>query len=526
MSSESQNEMVHLLAQNVKKKITDEINSAGIFSVSADTIPDTSNQDKLVVAGRFVDSACLPHERVIEIKESVGKSGAGTAKDIIKYLKDNEIDVDMLSFQTYDFTASMSGRLNGAQKILQDMLERPVPYIPCQGHRSNTFNEHCCKESAIITSMYNVLEDIYVFFRQSTKRNKAIENATQGIENVLNFRNLSKTRWVYCSESIDAVWRNYEQIPKAIDEVVTADGVEPKVKAKGNGIKTKLLSFDFLFGLMFVRLIMKKTKVLTKQLQEEELNILDALLLIDATMENLKNVRGEDRAMDTELDAIVEFGNNMGIDSIAQYQLHHRPRRLPRRIDDHPEASTQLLFKEFYRKEMCGVLDSLITKYMDNVKVCLDQIKPLADGLQPPLQKPNDEKVKAMCCLFPPACRIEPQVLMSELEIFSTTISRKQPSSVQEATKYAHEYIRIFPTVCKTYRLLLTAPVSVAKDERTFSKLKIVKNCLRSTMKDKRLNELIILACEKDLTDSIDLNVVLDTWARVKMRKLPIKPTR
>ena len=105
MSSESQNEMVHLLAQEVKKKIKEEINSAGIFSVSADTTPDTSNQDKLVVAGRYVDSAGLPRERVIEMKESVDKSGAGTAKDIIKSLKDNEIELDMLSFQTYDFTA-------------------------------------------------------------------------------------------------------------------------------------------------------------------------------------------------------------------------------------------------------------------------------------------------------------------------------------------------------------------------------------------------------------------------------------
>jgi hypothetical protein len=88
----------------------------------------------------------------------------------------------MLSFQTYDFTASMSGRLNGAQEVLQDMLERPVPYIPCQGHRSNTFIEHCYNQSAIVKSMHEGLEDVYVFFSKSTKRNKVIENATRDIE--------------------------------------------------------------------------------------------------------------------------------------------------------------------------------------------------------------------------------------------------------------------------------------------------------------------------------------------------------
>ena len=57
---------------------------------------------------------------------------------------------------------------------------------------------------------------------------------------------------------------------------------------------------------------------------------------------------------------------------------------------------------------------------MNNTKACIDQIKPLADCLQPSLQKPKLETVKAMCCLFPPVCRLEPQVLISELEVFTT----------------------------------------------------------------------------------------------------------
>lgn len=99
-----------------------------------------------------------------------------------------------------------------------------------------------------------------------------------------------------------------------------------KVKAKGNGIKKKVLSFDFLFALMFIRLIMRKTKILTEQLQDEELNILDALKSIDTTLENLREIRRDETATNAELDAIVQFENKMGIDSMAQYQGHHRPR--------------------------------------------------------------------------------------------------------------------------------------------------------------------------------------------------------
>ena len=83
--------------------------------------------------------------------------------------------------------------------------------------------------------------------------------------------------------------------------------------------------------------------------------------------------------------------------------------------------------------------------------------------------------------------------------------SEKNPDSVQSAAEFSHEHQLVFPSVSKACKLLLIAPVSVAKDERTFSKLKIVKNCLRSTMKDERLKDLIVLACEKDLADTIEL---------------------
>ena len=76
------------------------------------------------------------------------------------------------------------------------------------------------------------------------------------------------------------------------------------------------------------------------------------------------------------------------------------------------------------------------------------------------------------------------------------------------------------PGVYKSYKLLLTAPVTVATNERTFSKMKIIKNFLRSTMSGERLDDLIVLATEKDISDKIDLNMASKAWATKKNRKL------
>ena len=65
--------------------------------------------------------------------------------------------------------------------------------IPHQGHRSNTSNEHCCKQSSILTSMYEVLQEICAL-QQKYKEDKIIEESCKDIENNSKFRNLLRKR--------------------------------------------------------------------------------------------------------------------------------------------------------------------------------------------------------------------------------------------------------------------------------------------------------------------------------------------
>ena len=54
--------------------------------------------------------------------------------------------------------------------------------------------------------------------------------------------------------------------------------------------------------------------------------------------------------------------------------------------------------------------------------------------------------------------------------------------------------INSFPNVYITYRIMLTILVLVVSSEKSFSKLKIIKTYLRSTMSQERLNELVLLS--------------------------------
>ena len=57
--------------------------------------------------------------------------------------------------------------------------------------------------------------------------------------------------------------------------------------------------------------------------------------------------------------------------------------------------------------------------------------------------------------------------------------------------------------------------MSSASSERSFSKLKFVKTLIRSTMGQERLQNLMILACEKDITDRIVLDHIVTKWAKL-----------
>ena len=81
---------------------------------------------------------------------------------------------------------------------------------------------------------------------------------------------------------------------------------------------------------------------------------------------------------------------------------------------------------------------------------------------------------------------------------------------------------RILPITNRIYRLALTAPVTVAQNERTFSKLKTIKTFLRNSTNDGRLFDLMLLSVEKDLAEEIELDVVVEKWAKKYARRVVV----
>jgi hypothetical protein len=115
------------------------------------------------------------------------------------------------------------------------------------------------------------------------------------------------------------------------------------------------------------------------------------------------------------------------------------------------------------------------------------------------------------------ACDVELNDLISELGVLQYALPNKSMTGLE-----IFEYVRAadcYPNIYIAYRILFTLPVTVASAERSFSKLKLLKNHLRSTMSQERLNGLATICIEKKLLDEIDIDTIINDFASRSVRR-------
>ena len=111
---------------------------------------------------------------------------------------------------------------------------------------------------------------------------------------------------------------------------------------------------------------------------------------------------------------------------------------------------------------------------------------------------------------------VEVDDLFSELRLLKMTFS--EPMRALEIFEFVRD-VDCFPNISIAYRILFTVPVTVASAERSFSKLKLLKNYLRSSMSQERLNGLATLCIEKDKLNEINTDAIIDGFASRSIRR-------
>jgi hypothetical protein len=139
-----------------------------------------------------------------------------------------------------------------------------------------------------------------------------------------------------------------------------------------------------------------------------------------------------------------------------------------------------------------------------------DLLKPCKD-LHLKLNDQNKDKTK---------CDLNAIDLCNEIEIVRSLYFIKDSCPLEILTFINDNKLQdTLPNLWIALRIMMTIPVTTANCKRSFSKLKLIKTYLRSTMTEKRLINLALISIENDIVSKLDLNEAIQNFADLKSKK-------
>lgn len=137
-----QNELIHLIGEDIQTQIVKKIVKSKFFSILADGTTDIRKTEQFSLCIRYIDKEEFKMRedflKFIPISDSTGKALA----DVIKFhIRSMGLDLSLIRGQGYDGASSMKGQFKGVQAFILSEYPKAL-YTHCAAHCLNLWLTH------------------------------------------------------------------------------------------------------------------------------------------------------------------------------------------------------------------------------------------------------------------------------------------------------------------------------------------------------------------------------------------------
>lgn len=523
LSPHIQNELIEVLGNQVRANLVGSINSAPCFSIILDTTQDLSKVDQLSIVLRYMEikkvdnliSSFTIKESFLGFFKVSNQTAEGLTTQVLKFLENQKIDIHKCRGQGYDGANTMSGAYSGVQKRIKN-IEKNAIFVHCAAHNLNLVINDTVKAIPEINNFFADIQNIYVFFGLSIERWDILSNITG--ESTITLKKLNPTRWSGRLQSCLAVKIKYTEIIKALSKIMLQSTRD--IRDKSLSILNKIKTFDFIITLSLITNILSLTNQATKVFQATKTDLVEAANILENICNDLNILR---KNFDTFLEESKCVAEKWGIPPIFEDK---RKRTIKNHFDelavDHRFADSVEIFKIkiFYR-----AIDMAYNQIVNRFKG-MQTVANLFKFLQPIELLSKTEKsiiAESEKLLGQYKNDIGPAFAL-QIVMFRKTFEAeiKKCHSIRDLLEIIIKYPELYSSYSEVKAaiiIFLTIPVTSATAERSFSKLKLIKSYLRTTMGQERLSSLGLIAIESLVAKEMDTNETIQLFASNKCRQ-------
>lgn len=521
-SSNIQNELIKLAATKVKSFILHNIKNAKYFSILFDCTTDVAHQEQVVQIIRYVhidsNRKCRIEESFIDFINTEEKTGEGLTKEIVDKLIEDDLNISDIRGQSYDNGANMAGKYRGVQARILSLNEN-ARFIPCSAHSLNLVGVNAANIIPQMQTFFGTVQHIYNFFVGSTACWKLLKEELK-----ITLKGSCDTRWSSKAHAVHALKSQLPKILTILKQIIENRQNTGDTIVKAKSIIKSIETFEFIAYLCFWDTLLTKINRINLSLQEKNLDVARGAQMISGLLSEIESYREDFFPSIVQSSKIIS--NDLGISPEFQQTRKRKKTKMPgeQAEDDAYLQDVETQFKTV----LLQVLDSIITQINSRFVAlnCVAEDFGFLNGRVIFDADITELKKMATDLAIKYNTDLDPYEFASEIESFKFQAvvllqDFKEMGSFDLLQGiYLLSLENIYPNLVTILRIFLCMPVTTATCERSFSKLKLIKSYLRSSLGQERLANMSILCIEKETTRSLNYDEIIDLFAEAKSRKV------